>query len=253
MDKPPMKMVIAAYLLVESCQHTHPDKFESGSRWGPLIDVLPKDIVPTLVTFDEDAYEALSDENLEANGKMAALQLVSAYFGDPKRGMREGIKDLLVDIIKSRIDPGADFPLECVDYAEFLRWISVMDSRSIAINGLIMILPLAHMINFEPQPDRGEDMIKVVFGVYNTLDDDGSITVRSDRDVYLHGSADRTCLDHDDGAGGAGDDYDYDGYRGYVTAWFAYCLFDDELAGEAFRGSCEICDNADWNVWRKSP
>ena len=152
MDKPPMKMVIAAYLLVESCQHTHPDKFESGSRWGPLIDVLPKDIVPTLVTFDEDAYEALSDENLEANGKMAALQLVSAYFGDPKRGMREGIKDLLVDIIKSRIDPGADFPLECVDYAEFLRWISVMDSRSIAINGLIMILPLAHMINFEPQP-----------------------------------------------------------------------------------------------------
>ncbi len=46
---------------------------------------------------------------------------------------------------------------------------------------------------------------------------------------------------------------DGDGYRGYVTAWFAYCLFDDELAGEAFRGSCEICDNADWNVWRKSP
>ena len=212
-----MKMVIAAYLLVESCQHTHPDKFESGSRWGPLIDVLPKDIVPTLVTFDEDAYEALSDENLEANGKMAALQLVSAYFGDPKRGMREGIKDLLVDIIKSRIDPGADFPLECVDYAEFLRWISVMDSRSIAINGLIMILPLAHMINFEPQPDRGEDMIKVGFGVYKTLDDDGSITVRSDRDVYLHGSADRTCLDHDDGAGGAGDDYDYDGTGGSVT------------------------------------
>lgn len=46
---------------------------------------------------------------------------------------------------------------------------------------------------------------------------------------------------------------DGDGYRGYVTAWFAFCLFDDGLAGDAFRGPCTLCDNPDWNVWRKNP
>jgi pimeloyl-ACP methyl ester carboxylesterase len=40
-------------------------------------------------------------------------------------------------------------------------------------------------------------------------------------------------------------------YRGYLTAWFAACLRGDELALEAFLAPCTLCDNPDWEVYRK--
>lgn len=44
---------------------------------------------------------------------------------------------------------------------------------------------------------------------------------------------------------------DADGFRGYVTAWFAFCLNGDAFAREAFVGACELCSNADWSAVRK--
>lgn len=40
-------------------------------------------------------------------------------------------------------------------------------------------------------------------------------------------------------------------YRGYLTAWFAACLEEDQFARGAFVGDCSLCDNPDWLVFRK--
>lgn len=40
--------------------------------------------------------------------------------------------------------------------------------------------------------------------------------------------------------------------RGYITAWFMYCLQGDEFAGDAFIGDCEICSNKNWDVKMKN-
>jgi predicted dienelactone hydrolase len=42
------------------------------------------------------------------------------------------------------------------------------------------------------------------------------------------------------------------GARGYVTAWFMYHLQDEEYAGGAFIGKCEICSDSDWTVKMKN-
>jgi predicted dienelactone hydrolase len=44
---------------------------------------------------------------------------------------------------------------------------------------------------------------------------------------------------------------DGDGYRGYVTAWFAACLGRNPLAVRAFLGPCTLCDNPRWRVERR--
>lgn len=41
------------------------------------------------------------------------------------------------------------------------------------------------------------------------------------------------------------------GMAGYVTAWFAAQLMDDDFAKTAFYGDCEICNHEDWDVKRK--
>jgi pimeloyl-ACP methyl ester carboxylesterase len=44
---------------------------------------------------------------------------------------------------------------------------------------------------------------------------------------------------------------DADGYRGYVTAWFSGCLDGNPLAIQAFVAPCTLCDNPEWNTFRK--
>jgi pimeloyl-ACP methyl ester carboxylesterase len=44
---------------------------------------------------------------------------------------------------------------------------------------------------------------------------------------------------------------DGDGFRGYVTAWFAACLAGNDLARRAFLGKCSLCRNSEWTVRRK--
>jgi dienelactone hydrolase len=40
--------------------------------------------------------------------------------------------------------------------------------------------------------------------------------------------------------------------RGYITAWFMYHLQADPVAGQAFTGDCEICENPNWTVSKKN-
>ncbi len=48
------------------------------------------------------------------------------------------------------------------------------------------------------------------------------------------------------------DPLDYaDGYRGYITAWFSGCLDGNPLASQAFVAPCTLCDNPEWNTFRK--
>ncbi len=45
---------------------------------------------------------------------------------------------------------------------------------------------------------------------------------------------------------------DGNGYRGYVTAWFNFCLRGNPVAAAAFIGPCTLCNNPDWTVQRKA-
>lgn len=44
---------------------------------------------------------------------------------------------------------------------------------------------------------------------------------------------------------------DADGFRGYVTAWFNFCLRGNPVAAQAFLGACTMCSNPAWTVQRK--
>jgi len=41
-------------------------------------------------------------------------------------------------------------------------------------------------------------------------------------------------------------------FRGYLTAWFCAELMGHEYAQDVFYGSCEICNNNNWTVYRKN-
>jgi pimeloyl-ACP methyl ester carboxylesterase len=41
-------------------------------------------------------------------------------------------------------------------------------------------------------------------------------------------------------------------FRGYLTAWFAWCLDDDAVASQAFVGACELCADTQWRALRKA-
>ncbi len=43
-----------------------------------------------------------------------------------------------------------------------------------------------------------------------------------------------------------------DAFRGYVTAWFSFCLKGNPIAAQAFVGACTLCSNPQWTVQRKT-
>lgn len=79
------------------------------------------------------------------------------------------------------------------------RLLAKNDARSGAVDAhhafplfrSVSLTPLAEMINYAPKAPTGrgggagEDRIRAPFDLYHPLADDGSITVRSDRDVFL--------------------------------------------------------------------
>ena len=56
------------------------------------------------------------------------------------------------------------------------------------------LTPLAEMINYAPtQNEEGQDQsIQAPFDLYHTLSKDGSITVRSDKDIFLPETSDES-------------------------------------------------------------
>ncbi|KAL3806958.1 hypothetical protein ACHAXA_011375 [Cyclostephanos tholiformis] len=208
-------VIIAAYLMAEDCHNRHPELFLNdvgggegggGSFWKEYLDVLPNDgIIPRLDTFDDEEYIALDDETLESVGR-ESRQLLSlifgsdddAYTGDDGGGSGEGgvgLRDVVRDMIRRKIGgpssssssstpmllpPTSIVPDSCISFETFHRFVAIVSSRAMVLGGVKHLTPMAEMINYSPNKVGPA----LPFDLYHTLSTDGSITVRSDRDVF---------------------------------------------------------------------
>mmetsp|Transcript_37254 Transcript_37254/g.78563 ORF Transcript_37254/g.78563 Transcript_37254/m.78563 type:complete len:1056 (+) Transcript_37254:42-3209(+) len=190
-------VVIAMYLMVEDCVNHHSDLFhndsEEGSRWGPYLDVLPQYTIPRLDTFGDEEYAALRDENLEYTGRNSKRLLEEMYFKGDNDGGTNSLKTVVIDMIQqkngSKSSP-LDIPESCISFETFHRFVAIVSSRAMVLKGVKHLTPLAEMINYSPKlpvesNDEGKDLIRAPFDLYHTLSEDNSITVRSDRDIFL--------------------------------------------------------------------
>ena len=200
----PQDVVIASFLMVEDCLHSHrggDGLFDGDSEWGPYLDVLPRSLIPRLDSFQDGDYAALADGMLERAGRESLATLIGVY-GDANGG--GGMRGVVADMVKLRTKAGAgEVPPSCVSFEAFHRFVAVVSSRAMVLGGVKHLTPLADMINYSPRPRNSDDgggregvrrEVDPPFTLYHSLGRDGGITVRSDRDVHLGGPA-GTCAD----------------------------------------------------------
>ena len=178
-------VVIAMHLMAEECQHHHSNIFnnEEDSYWGEYLDVLPQYTIPRLDTFDDDAYAALKDENLEHIGRRSRHLLEQIYNMSPDR-RQVSLSSVVVDMIQLKMKQSETIPDTCVNFDNFHRFVGIVSSRAMVLRSVKYLTPLAEMINYSPKVEESKDWINAPFDLYHTLSEDGSITVRSDRDIF---------------------------------------------------------------------
>ena len=180
-------VILALYLMAENCQHEHARLFQGDSFYGPYLDVLPG-LIPRLDTFDDDEYKVLGDEVLESMGRESKRALEYMFNGSTESGGEATLKAVLLDMIATQLKSRSSSILlaaECTSFESFHRFVALISSRAMVLRGVKRIVPLAEMINYAPLPDAPKNMIRPSFELFHTLEDDGSMTVRSDRDVQL--------------------------------------------------------------------
>jgi len=180
-------VVIAMYLMAENCQHHHTDLFNNNedSYWSGYLDVLPQYTIPRLDTFNDDAYAALKDENLEYVGRRSRHSLEQMYNMSPNRG-QVSLSSVVKDMIQLKMKQSeTTIPDTCVSFEIFHRFVGITSSRAMVLKSVKYLTPLAEMINYSPKVEESKDWINAPFDLYHTLSEDGSITVRSDRDIFI--------------------------------------------------------------------
>eukprot|EP00579_Thalassiosira_antarctica_P011033 CAMPEP_0201922282 /NCGR_PEP_ID=MMETSP0903-20130614/10358_1 /ASSEMBLY_ACC=CAM_ASM_000552 /TAXON_ID=420261 /ORGANISM="Thalassiosira antarctica, Strain CCMP982" /LENGTH=1043 /DNA_ID=CAMNT_0048459387 /DNA_START=185 /DNA_END=3316 /DNA_ORIENTATION=- len=183
-------VVIAMSLMVEDCQHRH-GRFKS--RWGPYLDVLPQYTIPRLDTFGDEEYAALQDEKLEYTGRKSRRLLEQMYFNGGSGVNGPSLKAVVQDMILHKHGPTSSLrpiPESCISFETFHRFVAIVSSRAMLLDGVKHLTPLAEMINYSPKvaAHHTEDLIRAPFDLYHTGSGDRwdrSITVRSDRDIFI--------------------------------------------------------------------
>ncbi len=200
-------VVIAMMLMTEECLHPTPLQHTSGSFWGPYLDMLGYAPIPRLDTFDTEEYKMLNDDTLERVGRSSKERLTSMFHGDSSNGNDSSIRAVLEDMIRIRQPSMTTVPQKCLEFDAFHKFIGVVSSRAMVLKGIKYLTPLAEMINYAPVfPEdqivhsissgddelegqgvamRKDELIHTPFDLYHTIGADGSITVRSDRNVML--------------------------------------------------------------------
>jgi hypothetical protein len=183
-------VVMALYLMAENCQHEHLNLFGKDSFYGPYLDVLPG-LIPRLDTFGDEEYNVLKDKVLEQIGRESKRALEEMYSGpsDRKGG---SLKAVLLDMIATKINTGSSSleKASCTSFESFHRFIALISSRAMVLRGEKRVVPLAEMINYAPLPEVSSNIIRPAFDLFHSLGEDGSMTVRSDRDVILSSGVD---------------------------------------------------------------
>lgn len=177
-------VILALYLMAEQCQHNHWGLFPEDSFYGPYLDVLPPGLIPRLDTFGDEEYKVLNDEVLEGMGRDSKRSLQEMFDGRNDGKERTTLREVLLDMIQIKLDSGSSSNFEkasCTSFESFHRFVALISSRAMVLRSVKRLVPLAEMMNYRALPEIYES--RPSFEMFHTAGQDGSITVRSDRDV----------------------------------------------------------------------
>ncbi|GMH80612.1 hypothetical protein TL16_g08620 [Triparma laevis f. inornata] len=149
------------------------------SKWDAYLNVLPHH-VSNLETFTAHELALLDSASLEKLGNQMQERTTRQYAA--VSGLLKNMAE--VSGQKAKI-PKIGFEMtatRCLSFESFRHYTSIVASRAMVISGEKHLTPLADMPNYEPKNDgrvmaNGQDFMK-----YHVLGDDGSMTVKSDRD-----------------------------------------------------------------------
>ena len=163
--------IIALYLMVECSLG------ESSEIW-PYLQILPED-VPRLDTFDDETLDMLQDEYLSSMARHSKLELMTAW----NKGQLQSLTATLAEIFsrqrgRKRVYEG------CLTFESFRHYVAISSSRAMILkDGNKYLTPLADMMNHMPKYDGSGGPLSEPFVNFHTRNEDGSITVRADREV----------------------------------------------------------------------
>lgn len=167
-------VIIALYLMVQ-CE------LDENSLFKPYMDILPNYIIPRLDSFDEEELNFLQDEELKNLAKESHNQLQSLW-------QSNDLQDLLSSMIQAmKTIEQTQTQSQCITFHSFHKYMSIVSSRAMVLQGTKYLTPPAEFANYEPRYDerkRFNGRMGQSFTLYHERNNDnGSITVRSDRDV----------------------------------------------------------------------
>jgi hypothetical protein len=150
-------ILLALHLMNECTQY-------DTSHYQPYLDMLPKQIIPRLDTFDQHDLFLLEDEFLSNIAQESRSKLQTLYHH--------------VDF--QRMMPSRKLRDECTSFSSFHRFVTISSSHSMILNGTKYLVPLADMINHSVRPDITTPHF---FSTFHRRNSNGSITVYADRNV----------------------------------------------------------------------
>jgi len=164
---------VIAIFLMEQCG------LGSNSKFKPYLDILPQEIIPRLDTFVEEDLLFLNDEYLAKIAREGRERITNFYHD-------QEFQTLLRRTVMKKF-PNHNSTMSCFDFESFHRFMAIVSSRAMVLNGRKYLTPLADMVNYKPRSDeRIKSGATQLFTLYHGLNDlDGSITVRADRDVSV--------------------------------------------------------------------
>ena len=163
--------IIALHLMVECSLG------ESSDIW-PYLQMLPED-VPRLDTFDDETLDMLQDEYLIDLARQSKSELSRAW----TKGHLELITTTMAEVF-ARQRRHKHIYKGCLTFQSFHHYVALSSSRAMILeDGNKHLTPLADMMNHMPKYDASGEILSEPFVNFHTRNEDGSITVRADREV----------------------------------------------------------------------
>ena len=171
-------IVIALKLMVE-CMLGEQSNFKS------YLDILPPYVIPRLDTFNDEELDMLQDEDLAILAKDSYGQLQSVW-------QSHDLQSLLSSMIDARNKKNEDvsnddMKEQCISFYSFHKYVAIVSSRAMVLEGIKHLTPLAEFANYQPRQDYRKVLkgrMNQSFLLYHERNDEtGSITVRADRNV----------------------------------------------------------------------
>jgi len=152
----------------------------NSSSFYPYLNILPKEI-PRLDTFSEKDFILLQDEQLASYGKDSRQKLHLLWGHDGfQRILQKMMKLSSFELDQDSIIMSKSYETKCNNFESFHKYVAIVSSRAMVLNGEKFLTPMADMINHQPSPSQ-ISMHK--FTKYHHKNKNGSITVRADRIV----------------------------------------------------------------------